>query len=181
MNGFRVPQFVAFLFVAAMLCAQQTPPTPPCQRPEQKQFDFWVGDWDLTSPGSKSGEVLHHHNTINRILGSCIVQENFVGTDAPDQAPHSAQAFLFSMSILANGNKHGWTIRAAISTSPVNSKTTKWCFPARRPVQMELTLCSEWFGKILRPTNLIGVGRDQKIKARLGKCSGLSITNENKC
>jgi hypothetical protein len=87
MNGFRISQFVASLFVASALCAQQAPATPPCQRPEQRQFDFWVGDWDLASPGSKSGELIHHHNTIKRILGSCIVQENFVGSDAPEQAP----------------------------------------------------------------------------------------------
>jgi len=87
MNGFRTQQFVAFLFVATVFWAQQTPGTPPCERPEQKQFDFWVGDWDLTSPGTKSGEVLHHHNTVKRILDSCIVQENFVGSSAPDQAP----------------------------------------------------------------------------------------------
>src|ERR1044071_8465182 len=87
MNTFRISQFVALLFVATALCAQQAPATPPCERPEQKQFDFWVGDWDLTSPGAKSGEVVRSSNTIKRILGSCIVQENFMGSDASDQAP----------------------------------------------------------------------------------------------
>jgi hypothetical protein len=88
MNGYRVSLFAMVLCAAAAVSGQQTPqPPPPCDRPEQKQFDFWVGDWDLTSPGAKSGEVVHNSNTIKRILGSCIVQENFVGNAAPEQAP----------------------------------------------------------------------------------------------
>ena len=94
MNACRISLLV--LIFASGLYAQQSTPQPPqpCDRPEQKQFDFWVGDWDLTSPGAKSGEVVHNSNTIKRILGSCIVQENFVGNAAPEQAPQ-----LLGMSI----------------------------------------------------------------------------------
>ena len=87
MNGRRFSRlFLFLLFTSASLLAQQKNPQP-CNRPEQKQFDFWVGDWDLTSPGSKPGDVVHNSNTIKRILGNCIVQENFVGSDDPQQAP----------------------------------------------------------------------------------------------
>ena len=82
----RLLPFVILIFGSLSLFAQQAA-TSSCNRSEQKQFDFWVGDWDLTSPGSKSGEVVHSHNTIKRILDGCIVQENFVGSSAPDQAP----------------------------------------------------------------------------------------------
>src|ERR1041384_6560312 len=85
----RLPALVILICNCLVLFAQQT---TPCDRPEQKQFDFWVGDWDLTSPGTKSGEVVHSSNTIKRILGSCIVQENFVGSDASDQAPQNFPA-----------------------------------------------------------------------------------------
>src|SRR5690242_5310960 len=108
MNAFRISQFVASLFVATGLYAQQAQATPPCQRPEQKQFDFWVGDWDLTSPGSKSGEVLHHRNAIKRILGGCIVQENFVGSDARDQAPQLLGASVSVFDVNSSKWKQTW-------------------------------------------------------------------------
>jgi hypothetical protein len=82
----RLSWLSLILTVACSSLAAQPSPKP-CDRPEQKQFDFWVGDWELTSPGAKSGGVVHHRNTVQRILGGCIVQENFVGSDAPDQLP----------------------------------------------------------------------------------------------
>jgi len=89
MSGYRISLFILILLCTATGFAQQQAPQQPqpCDRPEQKQFDFWVGDWNLTTPSTKSGEVIHNSNTIKRILGSCIVQENFVGSDDPQQAP----------------------------------------------------------------------------------------------
>src|SRR4051812_36288378 len=52
-------------------------PEPPCSEPEQKQLDFWVGDWNLTWPGQDAGETGHGTNSIKRILVECILQENF--------------------------------------------------------------------------------------------------------
>jgi hypothetical protein len=54
----------------------------PCSEPEQKQLEFWVGEWDLTWPGNNPGETAHGTNSIKRILDGCIVQENFSGGDA---------------------------------------------------------------------------------------------------
>jgi len=108
MNVPRILQFVAFLFVTTALCAQPAPAIPACQRPEQKQFDFWVGDWDLTSPGSKPGELLHHHNTIKRILNGCIVQESFVGSDAPEQGPQLLGASVSVFDVASGKWKQTW-------------------------------------------------------------------------
>jgi len=44
----------------------------PCEAPEVKQFDFWVGDWIATW-----GDTLHGTNHIERIMEGCTVQENF--------------------------------------------------------------------------------------------------------
>ena len=52
--------------------AQEAPPTP-CSAPEFNQFDFWVGEWDLSWEGG-SGV-----NRITRPLGNCVVQERFSG------------------------------------------------------------------------------------------------------
>ena len=37
-------------------------PRTPCAAPEQRQLEFWVGEWDLTWPGEKQGEVAHGTN-----------------------------------------------------------------------------------------------------------------------
>jgi hypothetical protein len=71
------------VFFAGSLSAQQSPaPQNPCTDAAQKQLDFWVGEWDLTWPGEKQGEVGHGANTIQRVLDGCIVQENFSGLDS---------------------------------------------------------------------------------------------------
>jgi hypothetical protein len=65
--------------------APPAPPNPyphPCAAPEQKQLDFWVGEWNLTWPGQNAGEVGRGTNSIKRILDGCVVQENFSGQDS---------------------------------------------------------------------------------------------------
>ncbi len=72
-------------FAVSTVLAQQsnqTTPPNPCAAAEQKQLDFWVGEWDLTWPGAKGGEADHGTNSIRRILDGCVVQENFSGQDA---------------------------------------------------------------------------------------------------
>jgi hypothetical protein len=47
----------------------------PCDIPEARQFDFWVGDWDLT--WGEDGKGTNH---ITKILDSCVIKEEFDGT-----------------------------------------------------------------------------------------------------
>ena len=54
----------------------------PFTEPEAKQFDFWVGDWNLTWPGAKAGETDHGTNSVRRVLDACVVEENFSGESA---------------------------------------------------------------------------------------------------
>jgi len=54
----------------------------PCTATEQKQLDFWVGDWDLTWPAQEAGKFDHGTNQIQRVLDSCVVEENFSGEAA---------------------------------------------------------------------------------------------------
>jgi hypothetical protein len=48
----------------------------PCVgTPEHRQFDFWIGEWDVrTSQGQPAGD-----STIQLILGDCILLENWTG------------------------------------------------------------------------------------------------------
>jgi len=47
----------------------------PCSRPECRQFDFWVGEWDVHGPnGGKAGT-----NSIQPMLNRCALQEVWTG------------------------------------------------------------------------------------------------------
>ena len=76
--------FSLAVLLTARLCAQDAPAQPPnpCSTAQQKQFEFWVGEWDLTWPGEKPGEIGHGTNSIKRIMDGCVVQENFSGGDS---------------------------------------------------------------------------------------------------
>jgi hypothetical protein len=69
------------LAVSTGVAQQSSQPAPPnpCTAPEQRQLDFWVGEWDLTWPGASGGETGHGTNSIKRIMDGCVVQENFSG------------------------------------------------------------------------------------------------------
>jgi hypothetical protein len=88
-------------------------PTNACNQPEQKQFDFWVGEWKLTWPGPK-GEVQHGSNSIHRVLDGCVIEENFSGGEAIHLR---GRAFPCSTGGKASGSRRGWTTKAGISIS----------------------------------------------------------------
>lgn len=56
--------------------AQTAPPQPkPCTAPEYRQFDFWIGRWEVFGPqGRKAGD-----NVIEPIDGGCALQERWRG------------------------------------------------------------------------------------------------------
>jgi hypothetical protein len=51
--------------------AQQPP--APCATEEYRQFDFWVGEWEVRDP---AGKVVGH-NSIAPILGGCVLLEEW--------------------------------------------------------------------------------------------------------
>lgn len=51
------------------------PPPPPCSAPEHRQFDFWLGEWEVTgADGEPAGT-----NRIEKVLGGCVLQESWSG------------------------------------------------------------------------------------------------------
>jgi hypothetical protein len=52
-----------------------TPAAKPCATPEHRQFDFWLGDWDVTNPAGKAAG----RNRITLILGGCALREEWTG------------------------------------------------------------------------------------------------------
>lgn len=59
-----------------LLAQEQAEQAPPCSFPEHRQFDFWIGEWDVenTADGQVVGE-----NTIRQIMNGCALEENWVG------------------------------------------------------------------------------------------------------
>ena len=60
---------------ASQAPAAPTAPPAACVAPEHRQFDFWIGDWDVRdAEGTIAGT-----NRIERILGGCVLQVNWQG------------------------------------------------------------------------------------------------------
>jgi len=81
------PGIMRFTLFVIALCAplafaQSSQALNPCTTLQQKQFDFWLGEWNLTWPGEKAGESGHGTNSIRRVLDGCVVNENFSGEDS---------------------------------------------------------------------------------------------------
>ncbi|HEV2913357.1 MAG TPA: hypothetical protein VGX92_08580 [Pyrinomonadaceae bacterium] len=51
---------------------QQLPPGSCTVKPEYKQFDFWVGEWDVTEKDKRVAT-----SSIQSIVGGCIIFENY--------------------------------------------------------------------------------------------------------
>ncbi|MFL6657175.1 MAG: hypothetical protein ACJ8GW_03815 [Massilia sp.] len=73
--------FVVGLFAAFPFFAQaQTAPAKPCAAAEHRQFDFWIGEWDVFGPAGKqvgqSRVELHG--------GGCYLLENWSSTNGVD-------------------------------------------------------------------------------------------------
>jgi hypothetical protein len=51
------------------------PSPPPCSAPEHRQFDFWIGEWDVSTPDGKLAGV----NLITREHGGCLLREQWRG------------------------------------------------------------------------------------------------------
>jgi hypothetical protein len=64
--------------LAAQAPAPATPPPPPppaCTAPEFRQFDFWVGRWDVYPTG---GDQLVAHSLIENLYAGCAIRENWM-------------------------------------------------------------------------------------------------------
>jgi len=70
-------------FAITILCAASVAQTSqsPCSDERVKEFDFWVGQWDLEWK-TASGDVQKGTNSITRILDGCVVREEFDGGSA---------------------------------------------------------------------------------------------------
>jgi hypothetical protein len=66
--------------IIVLACTLFSQDKSPCSLPEAKQFDFWVGEWDLSWKNEK-GVTETGTNKVTKILDGCVVQENFSTSD----------------------------------------------------------------------------------------------------
>lgn len=61
----------------------------PCSRPEYRQFDFWIGEWEAFGVnGKKAGD-----SKISLILDSCIILEEWTSTSIQQGLRYAGKSF----------------------------------------------------------------------------------------
>lgn len=112
---------------AVLACLTLTPPPagaarPPCASEFYRQFDFWVGDWDVADPEGKAQGT----NRIESILDGCALHESWRGTGG--SVGHSYNAYdrstgKWSQTWIDNGGsvlriEGGWVDGAMVLEGP---------------------------------------------------------------
>jgi hypothetical protein len=73
----RLPALAASLLTVSVQALAQTPSPPPppaCTAPEHRQFDFWLGQWDVYRTGS---DQLVGRNLIEKLYDGCTIRETW--------------------------------------------------------------------------------------------------------
>ena len=107
----------------SLLAAQETAPAAApkaCAAPEHRQFDFWIGEWEVTTPnGAPAGR-----NRIESILDGCALRESWTGAKGRRvEAPRRA-----------SGSQHSGSERCA-EARPLIGEVWKWncCYSPECP------------------------------------------------
>lgn len=82
-TGLLVVASVLGLAAAAQVAsASPAAPPSPCNAPEFRQMDFWLGAWDVRWEASSGMAAGRGTNTITKAYGDCVIQEAFDGGPA---------------------------------------------------------------------------------------------------
>lgn len=66
----------------ALAQAPATTPSPACDTPEYRQFDFWLGAWDVT--GGPDLDTLVGRSRITAVSTGCALQEDWTNANGRD-------------------------------------------------------------------------------------------------
>lgn len=79
-----------YLFFFIMILAVQTlSAQKPCSRPEFRQFDFWIGEWEAFGiKGQKAGD-----SKISVILDSCVILEEWTSASQQQGLTYAGKSF----------------------------------------------------------------------------------------
>lgn len=73
--------FACLSLIALQVFAQNAPP-PACEAAEHRQFDFWLGEWEVT--GGPNLDRIVGRNTITRVASGCALREHWVNSGGSD-------------------------------------------------------------------------------------------------
>jgi hypothetical protein len=77
------------ILIAAMVLGAEAQKTPCTTDPVYRQFDFWIGQWDVYAKNrKKAGD-----SKIDLILDSCIILENWKSASASQGVYYAGQSF----------------------------------------------------------------------------------------
>ena len=128
--------------------------TPRCSSAEYRQFDFWLGEWDVTQNGKIAGR-----NNIRSILNGCAISEEWSGAggfkgtslnfyDAASKRWHQTWIDSQGQSLSLDGQLEGSSMvlqsagadgtRHKITWTPIDDKTVRQLW------QVQNAAGSEW-------------------------------------
>ena len=77
------------LLITATISNAQSTTAKPCTGDNYRQFDFWIGEWDVYGiNGNKAGD-----SKISLILDSCIILEEWVSVTKPGVFTYKGKSF----------------------------------------------------------------------------------------
>lgn len=80
-----MPALFSLIAMVAQAAAPATPPKPrDCHDEAHRQYDFFVGDWEVTD--TKSGKHVAH-SRIEKIMADCAIRETFDQDVGPGNTP----------------------------------------------------------------------------------------------
>jgi len=83
-------QFILLLIFSSLILFSNAQSSKlPCSDPVYRQFDFWIGEWDVYGKnGQKGGD-----SKISLILDSCIILEEWTGANATQGVIYKGKSF----------------------------------------------------------------------------------------
>lgn len=122
---------------ASMASTADDKPTSGCASPQAREFDFWIGRWEVSEAGKPAGV-----NLIERILDGCALLENWTGVsgssgkslnffDTADGLWHQtwidgSGGALFLAGKFANGAMRMEGLRPASAKQPATRHRITW-------------------------------------------------------
>ena len=71
--------FLVFIFLAVSLSLCDAQEKKPCSDPKYHQFDFWLGQWNVTRTGKQDAPPAK--SKISRLLDQCVIFEEYQSAD----------------------------------------------------------------------------------------------------
>jgi len=126
--------FLLGLLAAGMPESAMVEPVSPCSAPEHRQFDFWLGDWNVesaASPGTVS------RNRITRVNDGCTLREEYsspggyAGTslsfyDAARKIWHQTWIDNRGAALFLEGGMEGQSMVLATTADPQQANRITW-------------------------------------------------------